>query len=564
MRFKKPVAVAAAVCAGALLLTGCNKPQSGPSSGGATNDINKLVNINPQDRANLDQGGVLRLVVGNIGPNFNTFSNDGNNTDVSFQLGPMDAAGCFTSDAAGNPSPDKNFCLDVKEEVKDGKQTITYKLNPKATWNDGTPIDYKTFVNQWKMLNGQNKEINAVTTVGYDSIESVERGADDKEVIVKMKQVYEPYTDMFWGFMHPAINTAKIFNKDFDGKIHEEWRCGPFKVGNLDMAKKTLTLVPNEKWWGDKPVLDQIVFIEMGAKATLPAFKNGQIDVTGASTFERYKQLNGTKDSEFRRGQRTAVFGYNFNTKYPEIADVNVRKAIFQAVDRKAIMDVRFKGLNWTEPQPGSWALSPMSPYYTDNYPVKDADPEGAKKTLQEAGYTMGSDGFFAKDGKQLKVSVTNFGDDPTINAEVQAFTAQIKKAGINMVIDQRGDSAFGPAMQKRDWGIVAMGYGVGPDATGVMAQFYKSDNPGNMTGCGDKDLDARIDKVPTIVDTKERNAEAMKIEAEWNKKCYAMLATYSGPSIMAINKYLANYGPRMYLSYDWPNIGWMKGHKRS
>ena len=81
--------------------------------------------------------------------------------------------GCWKLDFDGTAKPNTNFCEDVKSEVKDGKQTITIKINPKATYNDGTPINVKTFVNTWTMLKGKNKDIDIVTSGAYEFVDSV-------------------------------------------------------------------------------------------------------------------------------------------------------------------------------------------------------------------------------------------------------------------------------------------------------------------------------------------------------------------------------------------------------
>ena len=68
-----------------------------------------------------------------------------------------------TIDFDGTATPNKDFCEEFNSEVKDGKQTITIKVNEKATYNDGTPIDVKAFENTWNMLKGENPDIDIVT-----------------------------------------------------------------------------------------------------------------------------------------------------------------------------------------------------------------------------------------------------------------------------------------------------------------------------------------------------------------------------------------------------------------
>ena len=82
--------------------------------------------------------------------------------------------------------------------------------------------------------------------------------------------------------------------------------------------------------------LDKVIWRQMEPSATIAAFKNGEIDATNGRTLGRYKQLEGTTNSEVRRGQRLFAGGLNLNAKRPALTDVAVRKAIFTAVDRKA------------------------------------------------------------------------------------------------------------------------------------------------------------------------------------------------------------------------------------
>ena len=67
--------------------------------------------------------------------------------------------------------------------------------------------------------------------------------------------------------IHQAVNTPELFNTGFSGEMHPEWMAGPFKVEQYDSAAKTVSMVPNEKWWGDKPVLEKVVFRQLETSA---------------------------------------------------------------------------------------------------------------------------------------------------------------------------------------------------------------------------------------------------------------------------------------------------------
>lgn len=555
---------AALIAVSALFLAGCgggtesNGPDAGSQATQGT-DLSKLVSYNPQPKENLKQGGELTLPLGQIGPDFNGNSNGGNSSDNATLNRPMNQAidGCWTFTEEGKAELNKNFCTDFKSEVSDGQQTITITLNDKATWNDGTPIDYKTFQNTWQILNGSNPDYDIVSADYWNQIDSVERGSSDKEVIVKTKKPTYPLSAFFYTFFHPAINSPEIFNKGFVGNLKPEWMAGPFKLENYDSAAQTVTMVPNEKWWGDKPVLDKVTFLQRESQATIAAFRNGEIDAASANTQTSYSGLEGTPNSDIRRGQRLFNGGMMVNPKSENLKDPKIREAIFTAVNREELRNVRFNGLNYTEGNPGSMLLMPFAPNYQDNWPVPEDQqgPEGAKKVMESAGYTLNDKGVFEKDGKTAQVKVVNFGDDPISLAYVNTMVKQFKDAGLDASIDQKASSQFADVVGKLQFDVSTSGYSVGPD-TESIAQYYSTNN---QFETGDEELNKRIDAVSGIENDDERRTESMNIERDYQKKYFVFGTIMNGPSIMFVKNGLANYGPMLFRTPDWTEIGWQK-----
>ena len=559
--------VTAAVAALTLTACGGGGAAQGPETAkgqDAGSDLAKLVSINAKEAKDLQPGGTVTLPLGNIGPDFNGFSNNGNSADNTALHRPIDQAGtwgCWNFDFDGTATPNKDFCEDVKSDVKDGKQTITIKVNEKATYNDGTPIDVKAFENTWNMLKGENKDIDIVSSGAYEFVESVKAGSSDKEVVVTTTQPVYPLDSLFTGLVHPAVNTPEIFNEGFTGDMHPEWMAGPFKLDQYDSAAKTVTLAQNDKWWGNKPVLEKVVFRQLESSAAIAAFKNGEIDGVSANTITPYKQLDGSKDSEIRRGQRLFAGGLNLNAQKAPMTDVAIRKAIFTAVDREALRKVRFNGLNWEETSSGSMMLLPFSKYYQDNYPVKETGAEAAKKVLTDAGYTANAAGIMEKDGIPAAFKISNFGDDPTTLAFAQTLQNQLKAGGMDVGIDQRASADFGKVLGSRDFFMSVSGYTVGADATDAVKQFY--DSKTNENELGDAELDAEIKKLSSIADNAERNEAAMEVERKHMEKYFSMGVVMNGPQISFVRTGLANYGPSLFKSLsqvpDWTTLGWEK-----
>ncbi|MBT2533642.1 ABC transporter family substrate-binding protein [Arthrobacter sp. ISL-48] len=562
----------AAVIAAALTLTACGSGGSptGPESAKgqqAGSDLSKLISINAKDAKDLQQGGKVTLPLLSIGPDFNGFSNNGNSSDNSALMASINPVtvssggigGCWKFDFVGKATPNKDFCESVDSEIKDGKQTITIKVNPKATYNDGTPIDIKAFQNTWNILKGSNPDYDIVNSGAYQFVDSVEAGSSDKEVIVKTSQPVYPLDSLFFGLINPNVNSPEIFNNGFNGNLHPEWMAGPFKLDKYDSAAKTVTAVANDKWWGTKPVLESVTFRQLESSAQIAAFKNGEIDAMSANTVALYKQVDGTKDSEVRRGQRLFAGGMNINAQ--KVPDVAVRKAIFTAVDRAAVRKVRFNGLNWDEPSSGSMMLLPFSEYYQDNYPVKETGADAAKKVLTDAGYTPNASGIMEKDGKPAAFRISNFGDDPTSLATTQTLQKQLQAGGMDVGIDQRASADFNKVMGGRDFDLSLSGYTVGADATDSVKQYYDSKVSENKLG--DAELDADIAKLATIEDNAERNKAAMEVERKHMAKYFSLGPVFNGPQISFVRTGLANYGPSLFQSLsqvpDWSTLGWVK-----
>ena len=158
------------------------------------------------------------------------------------------------------------------------KQAVTYNINPKAIWYDGTPITWEDFHWQWRARNGSNKAYQISSSTGYSDIENVARGRDDREVIVTLKNKYADWQALFYGLYPASTNKSpEIFNSGW--RARPLTTAGPFKLGSIDLTAKTVTLVRNEKWWGNPAKLESIVFRAIDADAQIDALANGEIDI---------------------------------------------------------------------------------------------------------------------------------------------------------------------------------------------------------------------------------------------------------------------------------------------
>ena len=543
---------------GVLAACGSSKDSKATTQGATVGtDSKELYDIAETAVSDLKLGGTLRLSVTSLGPDFNLLGT-GVTAYTQAALSPVYYNGIWQADPMGKRtlSPEFAKSFDVSEE--NGVPVVSIELNPVAKFNDGTPIDYKALQATWNILKSTDGDYKIETSGIYASVGSVERDGDDFKVKVTFAKPYYPVNILFGEILHPALLDKNVFNEGFVDNPHPEYAAGPFTIaeGGWNSSEKTLTLTRNEKWWGEKPVLERIVFRQMDSAAERAAFKNDEIDAAPATAAASYKELKEVANTEMRRGVRLFSGGMIMNPA--RMQDVALRRAVMAGLKRAAISKVRFQGLDYEEKQPGSMIHMPFSEYYKDVYPTPNNDASAASKILEEAGYTKNGE-FYEKNGKQATFKYSVFGDDPTSKAVAQTIVQQLKDAGINVELDARAASEFGKAMQSKDYDATASGYGLtDPDATQATQQFYLREKPEDA---GTDEINELIEKMKLIADDKERNLACDEIEKKHMAEVAVMVPLFNGPEYKFVKKGLRNYGVSLYQGngIHWEKVGWAK-----
>jgi peptide/nickel transport system substrate-binding protein len=501
------------------------------------------------------------------------FNADGNTTDgTALWLWYNPQVISFQPNGDLKPNPD--YVTKVSDTVTDGNTVVTYELNPKAVYNDGTPIDVTSFQNTWKMNNGSDSKINAASTDGYNKMKSAEPGKDNYEVIVTFYGIDPWWGGLFNYLLNPECNTADCFNNSYSGdtlaSAHPEWGAGPYKLTQLDGKAGTATLVPNDKWWGDPGKLDQINFVQRESTAGVNAFVNGESDVVGAGSADILKQVQSVPDTDTRQGVATSNYMLQLNATSAPLNDITVRQAIMTGIDRSQIDQVRFQGMNYTEKFPGSFLLFSFQNGYQDNFSqvIPNTDVAKAKSLLEGDGYTMGSDGYYTKGGKQLAISYTTFSDSATNKAIAQVIQTQMKAIGVNLTIVAKAGSDFSTVMSTGAWQTNLSGFASGdPYGVAYTCQIYCSTaDPNysglNKSGTGNADLDAQIHAMEKMTTADDQIAAANKIEVEEFQQ-YGLMPLFNGPVIYQAKSNLANIGAAVFAAQSLPfgdfveNIGY-------
>lgn len=540
--------------------TSSSSGSSASSQGSGDNsDVKAAGDYNPLDRDQIKDGGELTLALAELSEQQNPFH--ANSTAYTWstwnKMNPQ--VGVFDGDGTFHANPD--YITDVKEETKDGKTVVTYTINPKAQYNDGTPIDWKAFEHTWKFNNGEDPALQVNSTDGYELIESVTKGTDDKQAVVTFKQPY-PWWEGLFNFLLPTqVADAATFNGGFVNKLHPEWGAGPFKLDRVDFNSGEVTYVRNEKWWGEPAKLDKITYRQMEDQASLNAFKAGEIDATGVGSKDRLAAAKEMGDQvEIRTALRPSNFLLTLNSKSPVLADKTVREAFMTGIDRAQLAAIRFNGLNYSEKLPGSFLLFQTQEGYEDNFgSAVSYDQDKAKQLLDDAGWKEGANGIREKDGAPLSVRYVTLGDSPMVQATATALQKMLKDIGVDCKVEERPTSDFSKVSTERDFDLFMMGFNSGdPFGVAYFGQVYGSDSELNKSGTGTPEMDAKIADLQKIADPDEQIKRANELEKEAFKE-YGIMPYANGADMVAVKPGLANFGANSFAVLPVENIGWAK-----
>ncbi|KUM95729.1 ABC transporter substrate-binding protein [Streptomyces cellostaticus] len=553
-----PVVLIAAI---SVTATACQSSSGKDSAGSDARDVPSAApaaaDYNPTPYDKIKDGGTYTTV--------GTFDDQGNPFNVNATLTASRVWAWYNADAityspTGKVQYNPDYYSDVKVSVEGGNQKVTLTINPKAVFNDGTPIDWTAIKATWKANNGSDKAYAASSTDGYDHITSVEKGTNAKQAVITFKGVNASWSSLFTTFLHPKAATVDNFDKAYVKKAHPEWGAGPYTIGTWDTHSGNITFVRNPKWWGKRGKLDRRVYVNLESTAAVNAFKNGQLDYVSAVDAESLKQVKGLKGTEIRSGGSPFEYSLYFNTKSPVLADNDVRRAVQESIDRTQIAKIRFQGLDYKEPLPGSAVLYSFQKGYEDNVSaVLKYAPDDAKKALDAAGWKPGGDGIRVKNGKKLEVGYTLLGDDPLDKATAGAFAAMLKPVGISLVIKKADEADFSNILSERKFDLFLSGNrSMDPFGARYLCDFYCSDRASNITGAGSPALDKEIRATTKIADLDQQAAAVNKVERKALQE-YALLPLFSGPSTYGVKQGLANVGATIFYNPLPETVGWEK-----
>jgi peptide/nickel transport system substrate-binding protein len=551
----------AAVVAASLALTACG---SSKSSGGNNSTTGKKAqaptNLNDVSPLAYDQvatGGTLRWPIDSYPPNFNINEIDGNDINISnIMLGTLPTVWHF--DATGAPILNTDV-VDKADQTSTSPQTITYHINNKAVWSDGSPITYKDFAGLWTALNGKNKAFKPASTNGYEQIASVSKGATDQDVTVVFANPYPDWKSLFDQLMPASLDaTPTSFNTAWANG--PTLSGGPFMVTAMDKTAKTITVTHNPKWWGKAPKLDKIQYIVLDQSAQAKALQSNQIDfVDIGSDVATYATVKATPGVTIHKAGGPNWRHIDLGSSGP-MADEKVRQAVVLSMDRVGDAKTLLGPLDWPAKVLDShiW-MNNQGQYKSTCGDFCNQDIAKADALLTGEGYTKGSDGYYSKAGKVLNLTFIIPDGVKTSADEAALQQKALQTAGIKVTIKSVASDPFFPQyvlVGKFDLTIFSW---IGTQFPISSAQsIYTSNGDQNYAKIGSPALDALYKQAVSELDTTKATNLTYQIDQMiWSEGHSVPL--YQRPDLVATKSTLVNFGSIGFADRVYEDIGFKK-----
>jgi peptide/nickel transport system substrate-binding protein len=159
---------------------------------------------------------------------------------------------------------------------------------------------------------------------------------------------------------------------------------GPYKVAEF-RPDQSLTLVAHDEYWGGRPPIRQIRFLEVPeVSARINALKSGEVNFACDIPPDQIQSIESDRAYEVQGGTILNHRIEVFNQTNPVLKDARIRRAMTHAIDRAAIVESLWAGRTEV-PQGLQW------PYYESMFVAEwqapKYDPKEAQRLLREAGY---------------------------------------------------------------------------------------------------------------------------------------------------------------------------------
>ena len=352
--------------------------------------------------------------------------------------------------------PDGSLGPDVATEwsaTPDAKEW-TFKLNDKATFHSGAKVTANDVIASLNHHRGEDST-SAATSLLTDVEDIVDNG--DHSITMKLAS---GNADLPWLMTdyHLAVVPA---NEDGSANWQSGDGCGPYRLDNAEFGVG-YTFSRHDDWHLEGAYFDEVsVTVLNDPNARQTALVTGDVDAITQLELKTLSLLERDPNIEIDNVPSAAAITMPMFCDVAPFDNVDVRNALKHAMDRQEIIDkITFN----TATIGNDFHHSPAMPYWPDDIPQNDYDPDKAKALLKKAG----------AEGLSTQISVADSVFSGSVDMCV-LYAEQAKAAGIDIDVNREpNDGYYSDVWLKKPWCVVQWGARPTPDVMYSLA--YKDD----------------------------------------------------------------------------------------
>ncbi|WP_312113348.1 ABC transporter substrate-binding protein [Brevibacillus reuszeri] len=216
---------------------------------------------------------------------------------------------------------------------------------------------------------------------------------------------------------------------------------GPFKLVQWDVGQQMI-VEANPEYYGPKSAFKKLTFLFLQEDAAYAAAKAGEVDMAFVLPNVAKQQIPGMHlviaNSVDNRGILFPFVKPGEKTKdgipigNDVTADIAIRKAINNAIDRKKLVDGIFEGFGTP-----AYSVADGMPWYNPETVVQDGDLKQAKQILSDAGWEdVNGDGIREKGSLKAQFTLIYQADDASRQSLAIAVSDMIRPLGIHVKVE--------------------------------------------------------------------------------------------------------------------------------
>ena len=397
--------------------------------------------------------------------------------------------------------PELNVVSDLAEswDISPDGLVYTFRIRPDATFHNGKPVTAEDV--RWSLERATDPLTEAPNVDQYlGDIVGVDAKLQGNALEISGVRVINEHTveitiDESKSFFLAKMTypTAFVLDQENIEANPKSWfrdpnGTGPFKMSEYKVGE-TLILSRHDGYHLGAAKLAEVEMILSGGTSML-MYENDEIDIAGVGLSDLDRLLDPTHSLNSELLQASPSFSIQYiglNVDEPPLDDLNVRKALNLAIDKREIATI----VLGDQVVPATGILPPGFPGFNSSVSGYEFNPEEAKRLLLTSKY-----GDDLENMPPITITTPgSFGANVSLDMEV-ILAMWEKNLGIKTEFQQTEFATFLKDLHKGRFQMFDIGWIADyPDPENFLDILFYSDSSNNHTNYNNPDVDALLEQ---------------------------------------------------------------------